>query len=242
MDKMITYFMNFPLFEDLNKELIFTIVTRSRYLKLSTKETVIAQGETPRLVYFIKSGKLKIVKEIKNRVKTEAASPTSFLKKNRASVSLPQIRQKDATLEMVLEESVLTGGGVSEEVKYLELDELDSGDVFCHNNVIERKPMDHSVVTVLPAELYTLPANDFLLLCKDLLSDFKRYNKPYPSEQQIKLMHNQEKKWVSYKQFLVTQIQVNKKLQKQSFDYILRQNHIKMPKAVRFIPESKIRL
>ncbi len=66
MDKMITYYMNFPLFEDLNKELIFTIVTRSRYLKLSTKETVIKQGDMPRLVYFIKSGKLKVVKELKH--------------------------------------------------------------------------------------------------------------------------------------------------------------------------------
>lgn len=41
MDKMITFYMNFPLFEDLSKEVIFTLVTRSRYLKLSTKETII---------------------------------------------------------------------------------------------------------------------------------------------------------------------------------------------------------
>ena len=101
-------------------------------------------------------------------------------------------------LDIVHEESIFTGGpnkNVKEEVQFLELDELDSGDVFCHNNIIDRKAMDHSVISVLPSELYTLPANDFLLLCKDLLGDFKRYNKPYPSAQQIKLMHNQEKKW-----------------------------------------------
>lgn len=65
MDKMITFYMNFPLFEDMNKELVFTIVTRSRYVKVSTKETVVQQGDTPKMVYFIKSGKLKVVKEIK---------------------------------------------------------------------------------------------------------------------------------------------------------------------------------
>lgn len=64
----------------------------------------------------------------------------------------------------------------------MELDELESGDVFCHANVIDKKPMDYSVVSVLPSELYAVPCSDFLMLCKDLLYDFKRYNKPYPTE------------------------------------------------------------
>ena len=54
----------------------------------------------------------------------------------------------------------------------MELDELESGDVFCHTNIIEKKPMDYSIMTVLPSELYTLPAIDFLLLCKDHLLAF----------------------------------------------------------------------
>ena len=66
MDKMITFYMNFPLFEDLSKEMIFTIVTRSRYIKVASKETVVQQGAVPRCVYFIKSGKLKVVKEVKS--------------------------------------------------------------------------------------------------------------------------------------------------------------------------------
>jgi CRP-like cAMP-binding protein len=41
MDKMITFYMNFPLFEEMSKELVFTIVTRSRYSKVSSKETVV---------------------------------------------------------------------------------------------------------------------------------------------------------------------------------------------------------
>jgi hypothetical protein len=64
----------------------------------------------------------------------------------------------------------------------LELDELESGDIFCHGNVIDKCPMEYSIVSVLPSELYTIPAADFLMLCKDLLFDFKRYNKPYPNE------------------------------------------------------------
>jgi CRP-like cAMP-binding protein len=78
MDKMITYYMNFPLFEDMSKELIFTIVTRSRYLKISTKETVVQQGDMPRLVYFIKSGKLKVVKEIKTKVEKKSKYKKKF--------------------------------------------------------------------------------------------------------------------------------------------------------------------
>lgn len=54
MDKMITFYMNFPLFEEMSKEIVFTIVTRSRYFKISTKDTVVRQGDMPKMVYFIK--------------------------------------------------------------------------------------------------------------------------------------------------------------------------------------------
>lgn len=63
------------------------------------------------------------------------------------------------------------------EIKLLELDELDSGDVFCHANVIDKKPIEYSVTAMLPTEIYGVSASDFLVLCKDLLYDFKRYNK-----------------------------------------------------------------
>lgn len=67
MDKMITFFMNFPLFEEMSKEIIFTIVTRTRFMRVSTKETIVKQGETPKTVYFIRKGKFKVVKEIKTK-------------------------------------------------------------------------------------------------------------------------------------------------------------------------------
>lgn len=62
---MITFFMNFPLFADMSKEIIFTMVTRSRSIKVSTKETVVKQGDMPKMVYFIRNGKFKVIKEIK---------------------------------------------------------------------------------------------------------------------------------------------------------------------------------
>ena len=128
----------------------------------------------------------------------------------------------------------------SNQIMFLELDTLDSGDVFCHTQVMNKVTMDHSVVTCLPTELYSIPANDFLLLCKDLLHDFKRYNKGYPNAKQIKSMYEQDRKWQDYKTCLLNQIQINKKLSKFSFDYILRQNDIKMPRTVHYTPISKI--
>jgi len=65
MDKMITFYMNFPLFEEMSKEIIFTIVTRSRFSKVPSKHTVVKQGDIPRSVYFIRNGKLRIVKELR---------------------------------------------------------------------------------------------------------------------------------------------------------------------------------
>mmetsp|Transcript_13568 Transcript_13568/g.13311 ORF Transcript_13568/g.13311 Transcript_13568/m.13311 type:complete len:92 (+) Transcript_13568:581-856(+) len=65
MDKMITFYMNFPLFEEMSKEIIFTVVTRSRFSKVASKHTVVKQGDVPKSVYFIRNGKLRIVKEMK---------------------------------------------------------------------------------------------------------------------------------------------------------------------------------
>ena len=87
-----------------------------------------------------------------------------------------------------------------------------------------------------------LQAHDFMLLCKDLLVDFKRYNKPYPSSTQIESLMSQERKWVAYKEYLLKQIQVRKKLDKKSFDWLLRQgDSTKLPKKVGFQPDSKIK-
>mmetsp|Transcript_13568 Transcript_13568/g.13310 ORF Transcript_13568/g.13310 Transcript_13568/m.13310 type:complete len:131 (+) Transcript_13568:950-1342(+) len=103
--------------------------------------------------------------------------------------------------------------------------------------------MDYSVISVLPCELYAIPSTDFLLLCKDLLPDFKRYNKPYPSERQIKQLYDQERKWKEYKEYLLKSIMINKKMSKgSSFDYVLRQADVHIPKKVNYLPDLKIKL
>ncbi len=164
MDKMITFYMNFALFEEMSKELIFTFVTRSRYIRVSTKEVVVRQGDQPKMVYFIRSGRFKVVKEIQIPTEQPLKRP-EFYDQTRLHKPL----DFEAT----------------HKTKFLELDELDSGDVFCHCNVIDKTIMDHSVISSLPSELYAIPASDFLMLCKDLLHDFKRYNKPYPEVEKV---------------------------------------------------------
>jgi len=81
MDRMITYYMNFPLFEDISKEIIFTLVTRTRPIRFKSNEVIVKQGEIPKNVFFIKSGKLKVVKELdENRIKTQL-KPKNTMKK-----------------------------------------------------------------------------------------------------------------------------------------------------------------
>jgi len=95
------------------------------------------------------------------------------------------------------------------------MDELDSGDVFCHNNVVDKTPLNHSVVCSLPAEVYSVPAPDFLMLCKDLIPDFRRFNKPYPSDEETVELYKQEQKWEKYKNYLLESIMVDKQIRRQ---------------------------
>jgi hypothetical protein len=85
----------------------------------------------PKMVYFIKNGKFKVVKEVRMAKHTE-----------RPSMRKSSIGMKYNT-DMFEDDK--------NEIKFLELDELESGDVFCHCNVIDKKPMDHSIVSVLPS-------------------------------------------------------------------------------------------
>jgi len=196
MDRMITFYMNFPLFEDLSKELVFTLVTRTRHLRVQTREAILKQGEQPKMVYFIKAGQFKVVKEVEfKKNKPKRRKVFSLSPKGRHTLEHFETPKG----ETIVEEE-------EKERRFLELDTLDAGDVFGHCQAIDKIPMDHSVVCQLPAEIYAVPVNDFLMLCKDLLYDFKRYNKPYHSEDMIKALYDQEQKWEAYKEYLVKNI------------------------------------
>jgi CRP-like cAMP-binding protein len=98
-------------------------------------------------VYFIKAGRIKLLKKVDFKVPEDKYESKSlaFL------VSDPHY--DDYELEMV-------------ESKLLEIDDLTNGDCFGEDAILSKKAIRHSIVTVIPTEIFMLDMHDFLKLDK----------------------------------------------------------------------------
>jgi len=83
------------------------------------------------------------------------------------------------------------------------------------------KPIEYSVVTEVPCEVFIINEMDFLTLNQQTLNDFLEYIKPYPSDLELRKMHYETIRWKNYKQNLMESIRLNKQL-KTSFSNLLR--------------------
>ena len=105
------------------------------------------------------------------------------------------------------------------------------GDVFCHNSIINSQPVDHSIVTEVPCDLYVINEMDFLTLDKKIINSFQEYIKPYPKDKDIRRIFYESSRWKEYKDSMVANIKVNKAMRGISFGSLMR-NSLSMPKVL----------
>lgn len=92
------------------------------------------------------------------------------------------------------------------ESKLLEIDELGIGDCFGDYSLITKQPIEYSVVTFIPTEIFILDQHDFTSLDKKIIADFEDYQKTYPCDKEIRRSYFEMKKWEKYKQDLINNI------------------------------------
>ncbi len=68
------------------------------------------------------------------------------------------------------------------ETKLLEIDELGTGDCFGDDSLLSHSPIQHSVITVIPTEIYVLDNHDFMNLGPAVVESFKNFHKEYPCD------------------------------------------------------------
>lgn len=83
------------------------------------------------------------------------------------------------------------------------------------------KPIEYTVVTEVPCEVYIINEMDFLTLQKKILDEFQEYIKPYPSDRELRKMHYETIRWQSYKKNIMEVIKLNKAM-KSPFNNFLR--------------------
>ncbi|CDW90270.1 cyclic nucleotide-binding domain containing protein [Stylonychia lemnae] len=205
------FYLNFPLFQNLDKITLMYFATKTIPQKLQSKQVVVKQGDDPGRVYFVKSGRLKIIKKVNFRIIPE----NGYLQ-----------------FDELIEDPIITEirhGQV--ENKLLQLDILEQGDVFCHNSVIQHQIIEYTVITEVPCEVYIINEMDFLTLNKYTLDQFQEYIKPYPTDKDLRKMHYESIRWKNYKNNIMEIIKLNK-ARKSSFSSLLRGSQAPMPKML----------
>lgn len=116
MHLIAQFYLNFPLFQELDKITLMYFATKTIPRKLPSKYAVVKQSEDPGRVFFVKSGRLKLIRKVYFRKLPDQG----FL-------SCAELMQDPSPLEIQKGQA---------ELKLLQLDILEEGDVFCHTAVI----------------------------------------------------------------------------------------------------------
>lgn len=180
IDNITEFFEFFPLFHDLDRKYLLKIATKVIYKTLPTNTIIIRQGDYSKSIYFIKTGKVKLLKKID--FKTEGLEDMQNC-----------IKDPD---EHDYEEGLV-------ESKLLEIDELGIGDCFGDYSLIKKEPIDHSVVTYIPTEIFILDQHDFNDLDERIKREFEEYQKAYPNDEEIRRAYFEMKKWEKFKEDLI---------------------------------------
>jgi CRP-like cAMP-binding protein len=174
------FFEFFPLFHDLDRKYLLKIATKVIYKTLPTNTIIIRQGDYSKSIYFIKTGKVKLLKKID--FKTEGLEDMEKC-------------IQDPSEEDIEKEEV--------ETKLLEIDELGIGDCFGDYSLIKKEPIQYSVVTYIPTEIFILDQHDFNDLDDRIKNEFIEFQKEYPNDVEIRRAYYEMKKWEKFKEDLI---------------------------------------
>lgn len=111
LDGMADFFRNLPRFHNCKRSVLMELAQLSKHVKYNINTLVLRQGDRPQSLYFVKSGRFKVLRKVEFRIPTQhyEASNIDFL-------------VKDPTDDEI--------NAHKAESKLLEVDELLNGDVF----------------------------------------------------------------------------------------------------------------
>jgi len=168
---------------------------------------VIREEDQPNEIFFIKTGRVKIIKRLNFKVHPmtkglllgDPSEPTA--------------------------EDIAKGNYKS---MLIEVDELSHGDSFCDHAIFNKEPMHHSVVCSIPSELIALPLYDLSEMNERTLTEYKAVCKPYPDNFELRKMYLDLYRWNVWKKSLYKNVQIEKINKRRGFNQQLREPFLKM--------------
>lgn len=178
-----------------------------------TNTLLLRQEDLAKSVYFVKAGKVKVLRKVDFRV------PDQTWQHGNIQWLGMDPTEEDYSLSLV-------------ESKLLELDELHNGDFFADDCVLLRKPIRNSMITAMPSEILTLDMHDFITLDKDVHESCLLLQKSYPEDADLRRAFIEMNRWTKFKNDMVHTVRSESINKKQNYDKQLRRPAhmpVKMP-------------
>ena len=102
----------------------------------------------------------------------------------------------------------------------LEVDEFVNGDNFGEKSVIQKTPVEYSVLTTVPTEIIILEDCELMKLefAKKVKERLMAYSKDFPSDKDLRKSLIEMNKWTTYKKGLTKSIASEKKNRNNSME------------------------
>jgi hypothetical protein len=164
-------------------------------------------------LYFIKSGKVKVLRKVDFRIPEHSwqHSDISWLSSNPNSDDYKAI---------------------AVESKLLDIDELHNGDYFGEDCVVLRKPIKNSLITGMPTEILTLDAHDFLIMGPEVQEHCLVMQKAYPDDVDLRRAFIEMNRWTKFKKDVMHTVQSESLNKKKGYENTMRKPvlvPVKMP-------------
>jgi cAMP-dependent protein kinase regulator len=177
-----------PLLETVPSESTLHLARICFMKKFTQGQVIEAEGCMPQGIYVLQKGKIKLTRSIKFR--TAAARTIDELSKE------------------PLEDEERT-------VKEVTIDELSNGQVICDYAVLNNRPLQYSVVCVMPSYAYFIERKNITTMhsvssMQDALWEMKQHSKPYPDDIAIRKMFFEARRWSLYRRKVVKEVMLDK--------------------------------
>lgn len=206
MSQIVEFYRDFPAFQALSNKEITKYASKSLFYKFPSNTVVIREGDQPAEIFFIKSGRVKIIRRLNFKV-----HPVT------KNILLDDPREPTKEdIEKGLFKSML-----------IEIDEISTGDSFCDSSILNKEPMHHTIVCSMPCELIALPYYDLKDMDEHLLEQYQAICKTYPDDTELRKTYLDVNRWNSWKKNLYDNIQIDKVNKRRGFSQQLRKPFIK---------------
>lgn len=95
------------------------------------------------------------------------------------------------------------------ESRLLEVDELTTGDIFAEYSAILKEPIQFSVVTVVPTEVFVVDIHDFFCLGRKMAEAFLGFSKVIPDDVTLRRALIETIKWNMFKRGIIKSVKAN---------------------------------